>query len=148
MKIFVAADHAGYELRAQVIDFLKRSGHDVIDEGDDKLDPNDDFPQFAGRAMHEMLATNDPEARAVLICGSGQGMCIAANRFKGIRAALCYDVQEARTARNDDDCNVLCLPARLMNAQQAEPILSAWLATPFAGAERFKRRIKELDELH
>jgi ribose 5-phosphate isomerase B len=148
MKIFVAADHAGFELRKHVIDFLKRSGHEVIDEGDVKLDPVDDFPQFAGRAMNEMLATNDKEARAVLICGSGQGMCMAANRFKGVRAALCYDVQEARTCRNDDDCNVLCLPSRLMSDKQAEPVISAWLHTPFAGADRFKRRIRELDELN
>jgi ribose 5-phosphate isomerase B len=148
MKIFVAADHNGFEFRKHVIDFLKRSGHDVVDEGDDKLDPQDDFPQFAGRSMHALLADSDHQARAVLICGSGQGMCIAANRFKGVRACLCLDAQEARTARNDDDCNVLCLPARLMSAQEAEPIISAWLTTPFAGAERFKRRIKELDELN
>lgn len=148
MKIFIAADHNGHEFKQQATDFLVRSGHEVIDEGDIKLDPEDDFPQFAGRAMNAMLAENDREVRAVLICGSGQGMCIAANRFKGIRACLCLDVQEARTARNDDDCNVLCLPARLMTAQQAEPIISAWLHTPFAGAERYKRRIRELDELN
>jgi ribose 5-phosphate isomerase B len=148
MKVFVAADHAGFELRNQVIDFLKRSGHEVVDEGDTKLDPVDDFPQFAGRAVNEMLASGDSEARAVLICGSGQGMCMAANRFKGIRAALCYDVQEARTSRNDDDCNVLCLPSRLMSANEVEQVIGAWLNTPFAGAERFKRRIRELDELN
>lgn len=148
MKVFVAADHNGFEFRQHIIDFLRKSGHDVTDEGDTRLDPVDDFPQFAGRAVNELLATNDSEARAVLICGSGQGMCMAANRFKGIRAALCYDVQEARTARNDDDCNVLCLPSRLMTAKEAEPIISAWLHTPFAGADRFKRRIRQLDELN
>ncbi len=148
MKIFIAADHNGHEFKKQATDFLTRSGHEVVDEGDVKFDSQDDFPQFAGRAANALLSENDPEARAVLICGSGQGMCIAANRFKGIRACLCLDVQEARTARNDDDCNVLCLPARLMSAKEAEPIISAWLHTPFAGAERFKRRIKELDELN
>lgn len=148
MKIFVAADHNGYQFKQELTDFLTRSGHEVVDEGDTKLVPEDDFPQFAGRAMNAMLAESGPDVRAVLICGSGQGMCIAANRFKGIRACLCHDVQEARTARNDDDCNVLCLPSRLMTEKQAEPIISAWLHTPFAGADRFKRRIRELDELN
>jgi ribose 5-phosphate isomerase B len=148
MKIYIGSDHNGFQLKQQVADFLRRSGHDVEDDGDTKLDPADDFPQFASRTMHALLGSSDGEARAVLICGSGQGMCIAANRFKGIRACLCLDAAEARVARNDDDCNVLCLPARLMSAEQAEPVVSAWLRTPFAGAERFKRRIKELDELN
>ncbi|MGH7241577.1 MAG: RpiB/LacA/LacB family sugar-phosphate isomerase [Candidatus Saccharimonadales bacterium] len=148
MKIYIGADHNGFEFRQQVADFLTRSGYEVVDEGDTKLDPQDDYPQFAGRTVNALLADGDPESRAVLICGSGQGMCIAANRFKGIRACLCLDAHEARVARNDDDCNVLCLPARMMSAQEAEPIISAWLRTPFAGADRFKRRIKELDELH
>jgi ribose 5-phosphate isomerase B len=148
MKIYIGADHNGFEMKQQVADFLARSGHEVVDEGDIQLDPQDDFPQFAGRTVNALLADGDIESRAVLICGSGQGMCIAANRFKGIRACLCLDAQEARVARNDDDCNVLCLPARMMSAQEAEPIISAWLRTPFAGAERFKRRIKELDELN
>ncbi|MBC7581416.1 RpiB/LacA/LacB family sugar-phosphate isomerase [Aeromicrobium sp.] len=148
MQIFIAADHNGFEFKKQVTDFLIRSGHEVVDKGGDTLDPLDDFPQFAGRAMNALLASGQHDARAVLICGSGQGMCIAANRFKGIRACLCTDPQEARTARNDDDCNVLCLPARLLTAVEAEPIISAWLHTPFAGAERFKRRIKELDQLN
>lgn len=148
MKIYIGSDHNGFQMKQQVADFLRRSGHEVEDDGDDKLDPQDDFPQFAGRTVHALLGSDDHEARAVLICGSGQGMCIAANRFKGIRACLCLDAAEARVARNDDDCNVLCLPARLMNAEQVEPVISAWLRTPFAGAERFKRRIKELDEIN
>jgi ribose 5-phosphate isomerase B len=82
-----------------------------------------------------------------LICGSGQGICIAANRFKGIRASLCWNVEEAHASRNDDDCNVLGLPARYLSVKQAEAITLAWLHTPFAGASRFKRRISELDEL-
>lgn len=148
MKIFIGADHNGFEFRQQVAEFLTRSGHEVVDEGDARLDPADDYPQFAGRTVNAMLASSEHEPRGILICGSGQGMCIAANRFKGIRACLCLDAQEARTARNDDDCNVLCLPARLMSAKEAEPIMNAWLRTPFAGADRFKRRIKELDELN
>jgi ribose 5-phosphate isomerase B len=148
MKIYIGAVHNGFEFKKQVADFLVRSGHEVVDEGDTRLDPVDDYPQFAGRTVNALLADGDTESRGLLICGSGQGMCIAANRFKGIRACLCLDAQEARVARNDDDCNVLCLPARMMSAKEAEPIISSWLRTPFAGAERFKRRIKELDELN
>jgi ribose 5-phosphate isomerase B len=147
MKLYIGADHAGFELKKQVVDFLKRSGHQVIDEGDIELRPDDDYPQFAGRVVSAMLASDEYDPRGILICGSGQGMCIAANRFKGIRACLCHDIREARTGRNDDDCNVLCLSARTLNQKDAEPIITTWLTTPFAGAPRFKRRIDELDQL-
>lgn len=146
MKIYIGADHAGFEFKEQIVDFLTRSGHEVVDTGDAKLDPNDDFPQFAGRAVSAMLADKSP-AQGILICGSGQGMCMAANRFKGIRASLCWSVDEARSGRNDDDSNVLCLSGRSLQLKDAEAIVTTWLATPFAGAARFKRRIKEMDEL-
>jgi len=147
MKIYIGADHAGFELKNKLADFLRRSGHEVVDEGDSKLQPEDDFPQFAGRVVNAMLSGDEHDPKGVLICGSGQGMCIAANRFKGIRAVLCHDMHEARLARNDDDSNVLCLSGRMLTAKQAEPIISAWLNTPFAGAPRFKRRLQELDRL-
>jgi ribose 5-phosphate isomerase B len=124
MKIYIGADHNGFELKQQLTDFLQRSGHEVVDEGDAKLQPEDDFPQFASRVVSAMLSSDEHDPRGILICGSGQGMCIAANRFKGIRACLCYDLQEARTARNDDDCNILCLSARLLTNKQAEPIIA------------------------
>jgi len=94
-----------------------------------------------------MRASEDDDPRGILICGSGQGMSIAANRFKGIRASLIWEPAEAHAARNDDDSNVLCLPARSITASEAIQIAEKWLATPFAGAARFKRRIKELDQL-
>ncbi|HVW23367.1 MAG TPA: RpiB/LacA/LacB family sugar-phosphate isomerase [Candidatus Saccharimonadales bacterium] len=147
MKIFIGADHNGINYKRDLAAMLARAGYEVIDEGDVSLDPADDFPQFAARVVNAMLATNDEQARGILICGSGQGMCMAANRFKGIRASLCWNQSEARAARNDDDSNVLCLSSRHTNLEEAEAIVSAWLNTPFAGAERFVRRIKQLDEL-
>ena len=81
------------------------------------------------------------------MCGSGQGMCMAANRFRGIRACLGYDRESVRSARNDDDSNVLCLPANTLEKGELKVIVETWLNTPFANASRFKRRIKELDEL-
>jgi ribose 5-phosphate isomerase B len=117
------------------------------DVGDTELNPEDDFPQFAKEAVLKVLASDD--ARAILLCGGGQGMCMAANRFKGIRAAVIWDSTEARMARNDNDSNVLCLPARILEGQPAlwQDIIDTWLSTPFAAAMRFKRRNKELDEL-
>lgn len=146
MKIYIGADHNGYELKAELERFLKHGGHEVIDAGDVKRDPDDDFPQFAGRAV-SMLLADDPSARAILICGSGQGMCMAANRFKGIRASLCWNLTEARLSRNDDDANVLCLSARSLEMEQAKAIVNTWLMTPFAGAPRYKRRIAQMDNL-
>lgn len=147
MKIYIGADHNGFNLKEHLEDFLRRSGHEVVDAGDVKLDPADDFPQFAGRAVTALLGDDDHEAKGILICGSGQGMCMAANRFRGIRASLCWNLTEARSARNDDDANVLCLSANSLSDAEAQAIVTTWLSTPFAGAARFKRRIAELDNL-
>jgi len=146
MKIFLGADHNGFAMKNTLAAVLGKAGYEVSDTGDVQLRPDDDFPQFAEAAVHALLAS-DADARAILICGSGQGMCMAANRFKGIRASLCWDVDEARASRNDDDSNVLCLPARFMDTDEAVRIAETWLATPFAGAARFKRRIRQLDQL-
>lgn len=134
-------------MKAHLIRELDRAGYEVIDKGDVELDPHDDFPQFASRVVNAMKTSNDKDPRGILICGSGQGMCMAANRYKGIRASLVWEVDEAHAARNDDDSNVLCLPARSMGNAEAVRVAEAWLAAPFAGAARYKRRIKELDEL-
>jgi ribose 5-phosphate isomerase B len=147
VKIYLGADHNGFALKQDLITMLQKSGHEVVDEGDMQLQPDDDFPQFAAKVVNTLLADGDRDARGILICGSGQGMCMAANRFKGIRASLVWDITEARMARNDDDSNVLCLPARLLRSSEAEAAVNAWLATPFAGANRFKRRIAQLDDL-
>ena len=147
MKIYLGADHNGYELKEKLEAYLRRSGYDVLDKGGTHQ-PDDDFPQFAGRVCNGMLGDKDYEhARGILLCGSGQGMAMAANRFRGIRAVLAYDQESARSSRNDDDSNVLCLPARSLTYEQILGILHTWLITPFAEAPRFKRRIREMDEL-
>lgn len=147
MKVFIGSDHNGFAYKQELADFLRRSGYEVVDEGDIRLDPQDDFPQFAAKVVNDLLASKDPGARGILVCGSGQGMCMAANRFKGIRASLCWNVAEARAARNDDDSNVLCISSRYTNLLDAQAIVTVWLTTPFAAADRFVRRIKELDQL-
>lgn len=147
MKIYIGADHNGFRLRRRLLEYLKKAGYSVKDDGDIKLDANDDFPIFASRVVKDVLTSKDKDPRGILICGSGQGMCIAANRFRGIRACLGYDRESVRSARNDDDSNVLCLPASVLETEESKIIVEVWLNTPFAGAPRFKRRLKELDEL-
>jgi ribose 5-phosphate isomerase B len=147
MKIYIGADHRGYDLKSRLLRLLKNQNFEVDDEGDAQPDPDDDFPVFAVKVVNAMRSSGDKDARGILICGSGQGMCMAANRFKGIRACLAYDSQSARSSRNDDDSNVLCLPSTILKSESAEAILQTWLDTPFAAAPRFVRRIKELDEL-
>ena len=147
MKIYIGADHNGFGLKHKLIDYLERAKYPVEDMGDDHLDPDDDFPVFAGKVCAAVLGSDDPDARGILICGSGQGMCMAANRFKGIRASLCWDRQSAHEVRNDDNANVLCLPAKLLEGPEANVIVETWLNTPFAGAPRFIRRLEELDRL-
>lgn len=147
MKIYIAADHNGFEMKRTLIEELTAAGYEVVDKGDTELKPEDDFPEFAARAISALKASDDKDPRGILICGSGQGMCIAANRYKGIRASLVWSSEEAHASRNDDDSNVLCLPSRYLSTNDAVKLAEQWLATPFAGAPRFKRRIKQLDKL-
>jgi ribose 5-phosphate isomerase B len=148
MKVYIGADHNGFYLRNSLIKYLKKAGYDVIDDGDEKLNFDDDFPLFAQKVVNDILGSDDPEAKGILICGSGQGMCMAANRFKGIRAALGYDRESARSSRNDDNSNILCLPSKVLEKDTANLITETWLNTPFAKAPRFVRRIHEMDNLN
>lgn len=147
MKVYIGADHNGFVLKNELVKALARAGYDVSDEGNSELDPQDDFPKFAAQVVFAMKASKDRDPRGILVCGSGQGMCMAANRFKGIRASLVWNLEEAHAARNDSDSNVLCLPAHLLSTAEAIKLTEAWLTIPFAGAARYKRRIRELDQL-
>lgn len=147
MKVYIGADHNGYELKEMLKQHLTNEGYEVIDRGDKQLEPSDDFPLFAAQVATAVLGSDDVDAKGILICGSGQGMVMAANRYKGIRASLAWNMSEARASRNDDDSNVLCLPSHEIDERTARGITSTWLKTPFAGAARFSRRIKQLDEL-
>src|SRR4051812_17998299 len=114
MKIYIGADHRGFESKTKIIAYLEQEGFGVKDVGDDRMEPDDDYPQFASRCTMSILASDDKDPRGILICGSGQGMCIAANRFKGIRAILAYDRETARSGRCEDDSNVMCLPNNIV----------------------------------
>jgi ribose 5-phosphate isomerase B len=147
MKVYIGADHNGFEMKAHLVEYVRHLGYEVSDEGDDVLNPVDDYPKFASQVVQAMRQSDDQQPRGILLCGSGQGICIAANRFKGIRAAVCDTVEEARVGRNDDDTNVLCLPAATVGEARAKEVVKAWLEASFAGAARYKRRIVELDSL-
>lgn len=148
MKIYLGADHNGFHLRNHLTTYLKRAGYDVEVIGGDKLSPDDDYPVFAQAVVHKMQTSTEKDPRGILLCGSGQGICMAANRFKGIRAALLYDRFSARVSRNDDDSNVACLPAHVLKGDETNLIIETWLNTPFEPTARYKRRIHELDEMN
>ncbi len=153
MKLFLGSDHGGYYLKEKLEAYLAKRGYEFEDVGDEELDPDDDFPQFAARAAVKILGEEEKDdPRAILICKGGQGMAIAANRFKGIRAVVVTTSSEARESRDDNDSNVLCLPARLLDApgddlELWKDIVDVWLHTPFASAPRYIRRNRQLDEL-
>ena len=148
MKIFLGTDHNGFHLKEKIFSYLVKHGYEVEDVGDTTLDPEDDFPEFAQRAALKVLGEETGQGRAILLCGGGQGMAMAANRFRGIRAAVIWDAFEAKMTRYDNDSNVLCLPARILQDNEAawRGIIETWLSTEFAGAARFKRRNAQIDE--
>lgn len=150
MKVYLGSDHNGFHLKEKVFAYLAKRNVPTEDVGNTELDPNDDFPQFAQMAALKVIGDEDSDPRAILLCGGAQGMAMAANRFKGIRASVIWDSEEARMTRNDNDSNVLCLPARVLEQQDDQvwqDIVDTWLHTPFATAPRYKRRNDELDEV-
>jgi ribose 5-phosphate isomerase B len=148
MKIYLGADHNGFAMKEKVFAYLAKHGYDVEDVGDNELDPADDFPEFAQMAALKVIGDDSKDPRAILLCGGGQGMAMAANRFSGIRASVIWDAFEAKMTRNDNDSNILCLPSRILEDDDAkwQGIIETWLNTPFAAAARFKRRNAQIDE--
>lgn len=136
-------------MKEDVFAYLVKRGYEVEDVGDKELDPADDFPEFAQLAALKVIGDEDKDPRAILICGGGQGMCMAANRFRGIRASVIWDEYEAKMTRNDNDSNVLCLPSRVLQDDEKvwQGIIDTWLATPFVAAPRYKRRNAQIDEI-
>jgi RpiB/LacA/LacB family sugar-phosphate isomerase len=141
MKLALAADHAGLDLKQELAVFLARLGHSVEDLGTHSKDPVD-YPDSA-RAVGEALSQGRAE-RGILVCGSGAGVSIAANKIPGIRAAVCHDTYTAHQAVEHDDMNVLCLGARVVGAELAKEIASTFLAARFSGEARHQRRLDKL----
>lgn len=142
MRIYLAADHNGYELKNKLRDWLVRDGYEVSDMGPDDYDKDDDYPDFAlklGRAV-----ADDNDGFGIAICGSGVGMAVGANKIKGIRAGLIHDPMIAEAARRDDDINVLALGASYISFENAKEVAGAWLKAKFTQADRHIRRIGKI----
>lgn len=142
MRIAVGADHGGYELKIALVEYLTAAGHDVLDLGAHTYNATDDYPDFA-RLVADALASGQAP-RGVLICGSGVGASIAANKVKGVRAALCHDTYSAHQGVEHDDMNVLCLGARVIGVELARELLGAFVAAQFSGEERHVRRLHKV----
>ena len=142
MKLAVSADHAAVELRRLVLAHLRATGHDVTDLGGDDPDEPDDYPDRAADLGREVA-----EGRAevgILLCGSGAGACIAANKLRGVRAATCHDTFSAHQCREDDDANILCLGARIVGSSLALELVDTFLNARFSGLERHQRRLDKV----
>jgi ribose 5-phosphate isomerase B len=144
MKIHLATDHAGLELKNAIKDYLKGKGHEVTDHVAHEYDAQDDYPDFIFPCARAVAA--DPESRGIILGGSGQGEAMAANRIKGVRAGVYYGSEReiARLSREHNNANVLSLGARFISEQEIYDIIETWLDEPFEGG-RHQRRIDKLD---
>ncbi len=144
MRVAVGSDHAGFSLKGPIIAFLLSAGHEVLDLGTNNSDPVD-YPDFAKMVAEAVL--QGKAERGVLLCGSGVGASVAANKLPGIRAGLCHDSYSARQGVEHDDVNILCLGARVIGPELALDILRIWLMARFSGIERHQRRVEKIKEL-
>ena len=144
MRIVVGADHRGYEMKDEIAAVLKRDGHEVLDVGTNS-DESVDYPDYA-RTIGEALTDGRAE-RGVLVCGSGVGASIAANKIRGVRAALCHDTYSARQGVEHDDMNVLCLGSRVVGPELALELVRAFLDARLSGEERYRRRLEKVAEM-
>lgn len=140
-KVALGADHAGYPLKVQVLEYLKKHGYEVEDLGTYSEEPVD-YPDFA-QAVAEAVSSGRADV-GVVLCGSGVGASVAANKVPGIRAALCHDTFSAHQGREDDDTNVLCMGARVIGANLAFEVLESFLKARFSGLERHQRRLDKV----
>lgn len=163
MKVYIATDHAGFDLKEKVYVYLQEKGYDVEDLGAYEFDEGDDYPDFIGKAAEKIQA--NPTDKAIIFGGSGQGEAMAANKFSSVRAAVFYGPLKAvhpidvagnkstdmfeilRLTREHNDANVLSIGARFVTEEDAYKALEVFLETPFSGAERHKRRIEKMENL-
>jgi ribose 5-phosphate isomerase B len=144
MKVFIAADHAGFDSKNSLITELEKK-YIIHDMGPYELDPNDDYPIYAKKVS--LAVKENPGSMGILICKSGEGMAIAANKIKGIRAVTVDSVEQAKETRQDNDSNVLSLSSKELSLREINEISKAWLNTKFSGLERHQRRIDEISRL-
>ena len=145
MRIAIGADHGGYLLKGDIVALLQQAGHQVADVGAHALDSSDDYPDFT-RLVGEAIQRGEVE-RGIVICGSGVGACVAANKLRGIRAGLCHDTYSAHQAVEHDNVNVLCLGARVVGVEVAKELVQAFVRAQFSGEERHVRRLAKVEAM-
>jgi len=139
VRVAIAADHAGLTLKTEVAAMLSSWGHEVLDLGAHEFDPDDDYPDFAASAARAVV--DGVTERGVIVCGSGVGASIAANKVPGVRAAMCHDTYSAHQGVEHDDMNVLCIGGRVIGPETAREVVAAFLGASFTGEERHVRRL-------
>jgi ribose 5-phosphate isomerase B len=144
MRVYLGADHAGYELKVHLVNYLAKQGYEVVDVGPREFDPDDDYPAYCLHAGAGVVG--DPGSLGVVIGGSGNGEQIAANKVAGIRAALAWNLEVAQLAREHNDANVVAIGARQHTLDEATAMVEAFLTTEFSGNERHARRIAQVGE--
>jgi ribose 5-phosphate isomerase B len=142
--VFIGADHAGFNLKQELRRFLEHLGYKVVDVGAYALEPADDYPFFAYKVAK---AVAQGKVLGILACGSAEGICIAANKVKGVRAVPVWSLRNARLSREHNDANVLCLSGWEIAPARAKKIVKTWLETAFSGAERHVRRLKQIEKI-
>ena len=143
MKLVISSDHAGFPLKEEVRAYLAKAGHEIVDLGAYEVDPLDDYPDFAERVG--LAIKRGDASRGVLICGSGVGVCVAANKIPGIRAGMCHDTYSAHQGVEHDDMNVIVMGARIIGSELAFECVNAFVGAKFiATGERFQRRFKKV----
>jgi ribose 5-phosphate isomerase B len=145
MIVALGCDHAGFALKQGVAGAIRAAGHEVLDCGAFELTPDDDYPDFAAAVARAILAGR--AERGVIVCGSGVGASVAANKFRGIRSALCHDTFSAHQGVEDDSMNVLALGARVIGPSLAAELVEAFLRAEFSGAERHRRRLQKIADI-
>jgi len=142
MKISLAADHNGFDLKKEISDQLENEGHEVIDVGPHSHDPLDDYPDYAKKLADSV--SRGESLRGIMICGSGVGASVASNKVKGIRAAVCHDIYSAHQGVEHDDMNVLCLGSRIVGTEVARELVKAFIGAEYTAEERHQRRLDKV----
>jgi len=142
MKVAIGADHGGYSLKSDMVKVLEDLGHDVTDVGAHVYDADDDFPDFTA-PVAKAVQTGDAD-RGIILCGSGVGACIVANKFPGVRAGLCHDTYSAGQGVRHDDMNVLCMGARVVGVALAEDLVKSFMGATLESHPRFRRRLDKV----
>src|SRR3989344_81492 len=146
MIIYIGADHKGFNLKEQIKKYLDQSGYSVLDMGNASKDESDNYPAFAKAVVHEVQG-DTANRRGILMCGSGAGMCITANKFAGIRASIAFSPDHASAIKQEDDVNVLCLAADYLEPEQAKKIIAIWMQTSFDEEQRHKDRLEQIRQM-